>query len=276
VSGRPANSPGRLGIAAATLTFLVMSAVATAAAQYEPNDSPQTATGGLIEARTYNAAIERVDQSYDANQDVDWYIFSTVRAGTFVVSYTNLQAEGNCFGPEARLLSPDGALLGVAQPRRNETERIVYTGSAPAQYFLRVKPYQLEPCPPPEPYSFAIGPLGQEPPVLAPFAQQPHRKARPRIRVTKARLSGTRLRLSGTLPKSASARRISVLAKGTHGARKARVRLRGKPRGALGWRAVARLPRSLRGTRRLRYRVTYLGDVNFERLATKWRLVRRR
>jgi hypothetical protein len=61
-----------------------------------------------------------------------------------------------------------------------------------------------------------------------------------------------------------------------HRARKARVRFHGKQRGALGWRATARLPRRLRGARVLRYRVTYLGDVTFDRLATKWRLVRRR
>jgi hypothetical protein len=276
VPGRAANSARRLGIAAVTLAFLVITAAATADGPYEPNDTPETATGGLIEGKTYSAAIERVDQSYDANQDVDWYIFNTGRAGTFTVSYTNRQAEGNCFGPEARLLSPDGALLGVAQPRRNETERIVYNGAAPAQYLLRVKPYQIEPCPPPEPYSFDVGPLGNEPPVLAPLTQQPHRKVKPRIKVTKARLSRTRLRLTGTLPKSASARLVSVLAKGTRRARKVSVRFRGKQRGALGWRATARLPRGLRGTRLLRYRVTYLGDVTFDRLATKWRLVRRR
>jgi hypothetical protein len=257
------------------LTFVLICGAALADTPYEPNDTLETATGGLVEAKTYSAAIERVDQSYDGNQDVDWYIFATGRAGTFTVSYTNLQGEGNCFGPEARLLSSGGELLGFAQPRRNETEQIVYTGAAPGQYFLRVKPYQIEPCPAPEPYKFDVGPLGNEPPVLAPLAQQPHRKLKPGIKVTKARLSRTRLRLTGTLPKSASAKLVSVVAKGTGRLKKITVRFRGKPRGASAWRAAARLPRRLRGARLLRYRVTYAGDTKFERVVTKWRAVRR-
>jgi hypothetical protein len=275
VSGGAGNSAGRLGIAAVAVAFLVVCAVATADGPYEPNDTPETATGGLVEGKTYSAAIERVDQDYDGNQDVDWYIFSTGRAGTFTVSYSNLQEGSNCFGPEARLLDSNGELLGVAQPPRGKTERIDYTGLAPAQYFLRVKPYQIEPCPPPEPYSFEVGPLGNEPPVLAPVAQQPHRKVTPRIRVTKARLSRTRLRLSGTLTKSASARLVDVIAKERRGARKIRLHFRGRSKGALGWAATARLPRKLRGVRVLRYRVSYLGDVTFDRLVTKWRVVRR-
>jgi hypothetical protein len=276
VSGGAGNSAGRLGVAAVALAFFVLSAVATADGPYEPNNTPGTATGGLVEGQTYRAAIERVDQDEDGNQDVDWYIFNTGRAGTFTVSYTNLQDQSNCFGPEARLLDSNGVLLGVAQPPRGKTDRIDYTGAAPAQYSLRVKPYQIEPCPAPEPYSFDVGPLGQEPPVLAPLAQQPHRRVTPSIKVTKARLSRARLRLTGTLPKSASAGLVSVLAKGTQRAKKASVRLRGKRSGALGWRATARLPRRLRGTRLLRYRVTYLGDANFDRVVTKWRVVRRR
>jgi hypothetical protein len=281
VSPGAGNSAGRLGIAAVALAFFVGSAVATAAGPYEPNDTPETATRGITDGATYSAAIERVDQDYDANQDVDWYVFNTGRAGTFTVSYTNLQEQGNCFGPEARLLSLDGQLLGVAQPRRNETERIEYTGSAPAQYFLRVKPYQLEPCPPPEPYSFSVGPLGNEPPIIVPVrgpgpGASGRAKLKPRIKVRKARLTRVRLQLSGTLPKSASAKLVDIVARGAKAHRKAKLHFRGRAAGNLRWRATARLPRSLVGVRALRYRVGYLGDANFARLVTKWRVLRRR
>jgi hypothetical protein len=240
----------------------------------------ETATGPLLADTAYTAAIERLDDA-DAQipGDEDWYVFYTASAVRLDVAYTNLQASGSCFGPLARLLDGAGNPLGSAHPARNRTEHMVFDAPGPGTYFLRVTPYPIETCAPPDSlYRFEIGPLGSlmTPPgqtAVQPVPVPPPRR-NPGPTITSARLRNGRLTVTGRLARGASARRIRITAWRRLGRRLITFGTAGRPAGIGRWTASRLLPRSLRRVTWLRFRVSYLPDRRFIRRVLPSRIVR--
>jgi hypothetical protein len=157
---------------------------------YEPNDSKANAKP-LQDGKTYDADIDHLDDAEaQVPGDVDWYRLNVGDDGQVDVAFTALQDQGDCFGPEARLLDSQDNLLGVAQPPRGETEHIKYMAPGPGALFLKVKPYQVDACPAPTPYRFTAD---------FPLASPPQDKTveRPRLNARKVqRQSGERVSVS--------------------------------------------------------------------------------
>jgi hypothetical protein len=186
-----------------------------------------------------------------------------------------------CFGPEARLLDPEGNLLGVAHPLRKRTEHIVHQAPGAGQYFLRVRPYHIEPCAPPdEPYRFQIGPLGTAlatPPGQTPVrpVPVPVRKLNPGITITGMQFRNGRLTVTGRRARGASVRRIRVIAWRTVSRRLVTFTMIPRSLSTNRWVASALVRRRLRGFSYLRLRVTHLADARFAYSALRPRSVQR-
>jgi hypothetical protein len=264
------------GVAAGVVLLCLATAPATAA-PYEPNDTQETATGPLLGGLAYSAAIESLyNPDSGAPGDIDWYVFYTSGPAKLDIAYENLQQSGSCFGPEARLLDPSGNTLGFGHPARNKTDHIVYEAPAAGQFFLRVKGYHIEPCPPPdEPYRFTIQSTAGliTPPGQTAVQPVPFGKLASRLAVTSVRLRNGRLRLTGRLARGASAKRVRVTAWRSVSHKRITFRMSGRSAGPGKWVASRLLPRVLRKVRFLRYRVAYLGDARFARRTLASRIV---
>ncbi len=125
---------------------------------HEPNDTRKQATGPLINAATYSGAIERdYDPASGEPSDTDWFKLFSSGKRPLEVSYMNLEQDPNCFGPEARLLTKRGKLVGTAQPPKDGTEKITAHPQTVRKYYLRVRGYTIEPCAPDDsPYSLEV------------------------------------------------------------------------------------------------------------------------
>jgi hypothetical protein len=275
--------PSAAGRLAGALVVLGLAIPGSAAAQgpYEPNETQGTATGPLLGSTAYTAAIERLGTDDGGPPDVDWYVFYTEGPVRLDIAYSNLQSAQNCFGPEARLLDPAGNLLGTAQPPSQRTEHIVHQAPGPGQYFLRIAPYHIEPCPPPdEPYRFEIGPLGTTlatPPGQTPVQPVPVavRKLNPGLTITSMRFRNGRLYATGRLRRGASPRRIRIVAWRTVSRRLVTFTMIPRSAGTNKWVASALVRRRLRGFSYLRFRVTYLADSRFAYSVLRARSVQR-
>lgn len=255
---------------------------------YEPNEVKELATGPLVAGQTYAGEIDRVHSSEPGEpgaEDEDWYWFSVVAPGPVSIAYDNDLATTSCFGPEAQLIDPAGVVVGTAQPPKWRTDAIAYDVPAAGDYYLRVHPYTIEPCPPPdEQYHFTIAasdliatPVGQT--AVLPRGPVPSSSTTGRtaagLGVISATLKNRRLRVVGKLARGASLARVRVHVLLVHGRAimhtlRARRVLGGR------WVASGKLPSVLRKRTRLGVRAAYLGDATFAAKRLPVRIVRAR
>lgn len=260
---------------------------AFAADPYEPNDVTEQATGPIVAGQTYAGEIDRVHSSEPGEpgaEDEDWYWFSVVAPGPVSIDYNNDLATKRCFGPEAQLIDPAGVVVGTAQPPKGRTDAIAYDVPAAGDYYLRVHPYTIEPCPPPdEQYHFTIAasdliatPVGQT--AVLPRSPIPSSTAAGRaagLGIISATLKNRTLRVVGKLARGASLARVRVHVLLVHGrAVMHTLRVR-RVRGGR-WVASGKLPSVLRKRTRLGVRASYLGDAKFAAKRLPVRIVRAR
>ena len=266
----------------------VSAPAALAADPYEPNEVMEQATGPLVAGQTYAGEIDRVLNSAPGDpgvQDEDWYWFSVVAPGQVSIEYNNDLVTTSCFGPEAQLIDPAGVVVGTAQPPQGRTDMITYDVPAAGDYYLRVHPYTIEPCPPPdEQYHFTIAPSDVIATPADQTAVQPRspippstaaKRAAPGLGITSVTLKNRTLRVVGKLARGASLARVRVYVLLVHG-RAVMHTLRARRVVGGRWVAAGKLPSVLRKRVRLSIRATYLGNAMFAAKRLPVRIVRAR
>jgi hypothetical protein len=157
------------------------------------NGDKTTAFGPLAGDRLYGGRI-------DALNEDDWFVFNTAGPGAFEVALTNIDDESNS-AVFATLFDQTGearAQLSDASASENTIDRILYTGGAAAQYFLKIESSNAA-----NSYQFVIRPGSLLTPNTPPAATQACADAQASLEKLKQKLANAKADLASAFTKAA-------------------------------------------------------------------------
>lgn len=96
---------------------------------YEPNNTLSTAYGPLTSGTIYNSYIY-------SSTDVDYYYFSTSKAGSITVSLTNIPKDYDLY-----LLNSSGNIVARSENGRTTSESITYNAKSADKFYVKVVGY---------------------------------------------------------------------------------------------------------------------------------------
>lgn len=135
LGGRLAVTTATLALVACLLAVLALAASATAAGEFEPNDSRDSAFGPLAGGVDYTARFE-------TDNDVDWYVFYVRAYGQFDFSATSIDSDCPSNWASVELKDLDGKWLDSFDPGSvNETNHLYLTLN-PGRYYLLVDSFR--------------------------------------------------------------------------------------------------------------------------------------